>query len=304
MLLVGKILEQNPKSYTKLDDLQDIGQDLVAAGLGTATVDSDSVNHDSEELTQQTLIARRRVISMAIEAALREDDFDTAYSYVVNRLSQTTDSNPKKVLGSNDDVSWRAAYKAGCYKTSSTSGQSTLRRLEQRMELLSQAILLAPAAALCDILEVWLHCEEELNVVLMQEAEAEEKWDDRGDRKVPGQFTADSSPAAQKPREPSRAAMNEEAPMGLFDVARGAAATLSKSAFPLRASQTPAGSRDPKTVHEKSLSNMSAGGSDSGSGTEAEGRVRKRDVVSNMVTGGLASGIGWVLGAPSAREHE
>ena len=303
MLLVGKILEQNPKSYTKLDDLLDIGQDLVAAGMSAAAADLGSTESNTE-VPEPSLLAKRRVTGMAIEAALREDDFDTAYSYIINRLPQTAKSYSTEKLDRNDDVSWRAAYKAGCYQPAKHSGTSILRRLEQRMELLSQALLLAPPSALTDILEVWRHCEDDLNVSLAQEAEAEETWDDRGDRRIPGGFTGDSPPRVQKSREPGRAAMNEEAPMGLFDVARGAAATLSKSAFPLRSARNSAGVGSLQTVHERSLSKTSGGGSDSGSGTDAEGRVRKRDVVSNMVTGGLASGLGWVLGAPPVRENE
>ena len=303
MLLIGKILEQNSRSYTKLDDLVDIGQDLVAAGLSATSTDS-GLTEITEEVPQQSLLAKRRVTSMAIEAALREDDFDTAYSYTINRLPQIVTPFSAENSGSNDDICWRAAYKAGCYQPSTTSGSSILRRLEQRMEVLSQALLSAPPSALTDILGVWRHCEDELNVVLTQEAEAEEIWDDRGDRRIPGGFSGDSHPVAQKPRESSRAAMNEEAPMGLFDVARGAAATLSRTAFPLRSARNSAGGGFLQTAHERSTDKMSAGGSDGGGGADAEGRVRKRDMVSNMVTGGLASGIGWVLGAPPVRESE
>lgn len=300
MLLVGKILNQNSRSYTKLDDLLDIGQNLVAAGLTIGTDESDSADGDQQGPALPSLVARRRIISMAIEAALKEDDFDTAYSYVVNRLQQ--DHN--ELSSNGDDTSWRAAFKAGCYLATKASGSSTLRRLEQRMELLSQALLLAPTSALSDILEVWRQCEEDLNSALTQEAEAEENWDARGDRKIPGQFSGYSSPVTQKSREPSRAAMNEEAPMGLFDVARGAAATLSKNASLLSSSRNAAGAGSLQTVHERSSSKISGGDNDIGSGPDADGRVRKRDIVSNMVTGGLASGIGWVLGAPPVREHE
>ena len=113
--------------------------------------------------------------------------------------------------------------------------------------------------------------------------------------------------------------MNEEAPMGLFDVARGAAAALSKTAFPLRSPQSAKSTQSVRenVVSQQSLNSSTSsllgsfggggggsqhgalggsggggGGSESGDG----GRVRKRDMVSNMVTGGLASGIGWVLG--------
>ena len=304
MLLVGKILDQNPRSYTKLDDLLDIGQNLVAASITTGTVKSDFAEDNQQEPAPPSLVARRRIIGMAIEAALREDDFDTAYSYAVNRLQQDSNSAPNEPSGLGDDTSWRAAFKAGCYIDTKASGPSTLRRLEQRMELLSQALLLAPTSALSDILEVWRQCEEDLNSALTQEAEADEKWDARGDQTMPGQFSGYSSPVTQKSREPSRAAMNEEVPMGLFDVARGAAATLSKNASLLGGARNAAGAGALRTVHERSSSQMSGGDDDVGSGHDAEGRVRKRDIVSNMVTGGLASGIGWVLGAPPVREHE
>ena len=304
VILIGKILDQNSRSYTKLDDLLEIGQNLVVASLTIGAVESDSAAGDQQEPAPPSLVTRRRIISMAIEAALKEDDFDTAYSYVVNRLQQESTMHPNELSCNGDDTSWRAAFKAGCYLVTKASGPSTLRRLEQRMELLSQALLLAPTSALPDILEVWRQCEEDLNSALTQEAEAEEKWDTQGDRKIPGQFSGYSSPVRQKSREASRAAMNEEAPMGLFDVARGAAATLSKNASLLSSSRNAAGAGSLQTAHERSSSKTSGGDNEIGSGHDADGRVRKRDIVSNMVTGGLASGIGWVLGAPPVREHE
>jgi hypothetical protein len=66
--------------------------------------------------------------------------------------------------------------------------------------------------------------------------------------------------------------------MGLFEVARGAAMAIHKNAFPLRGAAE-------QVDDERPLS------------PDSEGRVRKRDMVSNMVTGGLVSGIGWVIGA-------
>ena len=304
MLLVGKILEQNPRSYTKLDDLLDIGQNLVLAGVTSVADDDDHdpISVPKDSLEEQALLAKRRVTAMAIDAALRENDFDTAYSYVVNRLSPPSTSPSTSVQPStlHDDISWRAAYNAGRYKpTSQPSGPSALRRLEQRMELLSQALLLAPPPSLTEILTVWRTCEEDLNVVFANEAAEEEKWNTKGDRYIPGSFTKTSVPSVQKTRESSRAAMAEEAPMGLLDVAKGAASALSKNAFPLRSPRLGGGSAGSlQSPHERSLSKMGSGGSDSGSGTDhaGEGRVRKRDMVSNMVTGGLASGIGWVIG--------
>ena len=301
MSLVGKILAQNPRSYTHLDNLLEIGQNLVTAGLTDKMRDSSAASHMQRDLQQEALVARRRITRMAIEAALEEDDFDTAYSYVINRLAAeqprpNTADSLRNFATTQDDISWRAAYVAGRYPTSS-AGNSALRRLEQRMELLSQALLLAPPSALSDVLTVWQKCEQQVTAQIAEETEEEQKWDERGDRKVPGDFTADASPIVQKARDPSRGALVEEAPMGLFDIARGAAATISKNAFPLRAPQKTVSSTA-KSSHDRPLSGISTGSSDEGSigGAEGRGRVRKRDMVSNMVTGGLASGIGWVIG--------
>lgn len=303
--LVGKILDQNTHSYTKLDDLLEIGQNLASAGLIHSIPNHASISLGEATPDQWRLYVQRRITAMAIEAALAEEDFDTAYSYVINRLSPP-DSPKNMVQGhslqvsfeKDDDISWRAAYQAGCHRPGRQNGPSALRRLEQRMELLSQALLLAPSSALSEVLMVWRQCEEDMASLILQEAEEEQKWDDRGDRRVPGGFSGDSSPIIQKAREPSRGALKEEAPMGLFDVARGAAAALSKNAFPLRKPQNPEPANRLKTSHERSLSAANTGGSESGNPTamDPEGRLRKRDMVSNMVTGGLASGIGWVIG--------
>ena len=299
--LIGKMLDQNPRSYTKLDDLIEIGENLVDAGLGQNAEPTSSVETDAN---QEPLAAKRRITGMAIEAALAEEDFDTAYSYIINRLSPSNVSNsgssgsPSTSASEGDDVSWRAAYQAGRHQANKSTGPPSLRRLEQRIELLSQALLLAPTSALTEILSVWRLCEDEMSLLITKEAEEEQRWDDKGDRRLPGEFSGDSSPVIQKPRDPSRAAANEEAPMGLFDVARGAAAALSKNAFPLRTPGAGATASTPKGSHQRPLSTMSAEGSDTESlnAKDGEGRIRKRDMVSSMVTGGLASGIGWVIG--------
>ena len=300
MSLVGKILSQNPRSYAHLDNLLEIGQNLVMAGLTDNMLGSSAASDIQRDSPQQTLIARRRVTRMAIEAALEEDDFDTAYSYVVNRLAADQPiPNTEDLLQCptvQDDTSWRAAYAAGRYPTSH-AGNSASRRLEQRMELLSQALLLAPPSALSEVLTVWQKCEQQVTAQIAKETEDEQNWDEKGDRKVPGGFTVDASPIPHKARNPSRGALVEDAPIGLFDMARGAAATLSKNAFPLRASPKNA-SFPHKSSHNRPLSGISTASSDEGSSGEAGGpaRVRKRDMVSSMVTGGLASGIGWVIG--------
>ena len=302
MSLIGKILDQNSHSYTHLEDLLEIGRNLVSAGLGSSSHDPTQDGQNNVDLEHERTLARRRVTRMAIEAALAEDDFDTAYSYVVNRLSisdsRGTQSDQKASPVRHDDISWRAAYAAGRYPAN-TSGVSSLRRLEQRMELLSQALLLAPPSALSELLVVWQQCEKQMMEFAAQESMEEKQSYERRERIIPGGFAGDSSPPIQKPRDPTRSAMQEEAPMGLFDVARGAAAALSKNAFPLRGNQKSQAAN--KNIRDRPLSMASMGdlSDDSNEPAEGQGRVRKRDMVSNMVTGGLASGIGWVIGRSS-----
>ncbi len=295
---IGRILNEGHVNYTKLDDLLGIGNKLVAAGLAHQSLEP-SFEQSTEEDAEQQSVNKRRITQMAIETALEHDNFETAYSYVTTRLPSAEDSMPKSSATSSkplprDDISWRAAYQAGRYHINATT---TLLDMEKRLEMLSQALLLAPSSALSEILVAWQQCEQEMTARTAREAEEEQNWDERGSRKVPGGFSADSTPVIQKARDPSRNALVEEAPMGLFDVARGAAAALSKNAFPLRG--VPKGEAPPsKTSQGRPLSTASLGSSDEGdiSGAGGQGRVRKRDMVSSMVTGGLASGIGWVIG--------
>ena len=213
-----------------------------------------------------------------------------------------------------EDVAWRAALRAGHYTSMPVSNswskagktaRPDLRRLEQRMELLSQALLLAPSNHLEEVLGVWQQCEAEMTHLLAQEAEAEERFNDAADRKLPGTF--DLEPVAVQPlrREVGRGAV-EEAPMGLFDVARGAAAAFSKTAFPLHGGAQAAPRTEPKGSLGGS-SRVSMDLSDSSSTGGYDDRLRKRDMVANAATGALASGsgalasgLGWMLGKSSA----
>lgn len=290
LALIDKVLDQNSGSYAKLDDLIDIARNLVAAGL-PPTEDEDAAPAGIDEMVGKQLIAERRVIAMAVEAALREDDFETSYSYVVNRFSSVERAG-------GDDISWRAAFLAGRYRPTSTS-PPPLRRLEQRTELLSLALLLAPTSALPDILAVWRRCEEESAAQLAVQSRTDEAFDDAADKHsaLPGNFTADTDGPPlllnQRRRELGRWSgpgnENAEAPMSMFDVARGAAKALSKS-FPQQ-----------KSAVEGDMSDAA----DRADG-DAEARLRKRDLVANAagaVSGGLASGLGWMLGATPVHQQ-
>lgn len=301
--LIKKILAQNVHSYTKLDDLLEIGKNLNLAGLNSTPQNHGDILPSPEKGARSRLAnVKQRIVAMAIEAAMAENDFDTTYSYVVNRLSLpkssilSTSQHANETKAIDDDISWRAAYKAGCYTSAKSDGPSALRRLEQRMELLSHALLLAPASALSEVLVGWRECEELLASVSARETEEEEKWDDRGDQRLPGGYSFESSPVVQERREPILRAQSEEAPMGLFDVARGAASALKKNAFPLRTPRDAGADAPSQSSQEKPMGTTGLVENGDLGGANSEGRVRKRDMVSNMVTGGLASGIGWVIG--------
>ncbi len=328
--LLKKVLEQNPRSYTKLDDLIYIGRSLVSAGLLVNESEGDVAAHaeDAADVEEQRKAAERRVTLMAIEAALREDDFETAYSYTVNRLSpgsadiqapkeeqqpkqhkriSLTASTQSKAVANNDDVSWRAAFLAGRYRPSSAS-PPTLRRLEQRTELLSLALLLAPVSALTEILAAWRRCEEEMTSLQQAQQQAEEEFDDRADKRqstIPGNFTVTPDPPEmilnQTRREMGRMSgktAEDSAPVSMFDLTRSAAQAFSKNAFPLRAAART--SSDQEQSMEESTESL-------GSEGDADQRVRKRDMVASAVsgaTGSLATGLGWVLGAtPANQQH-
>ena len=326
--LISTVLEQNPRSYTKLDDLVSIARNLVLAGLAHdeehQIVRSATYNPNSDDLERMAKDSERRVTFMAVEASLREDDFETAYSYIVNRLTPSgadaktpetevinrTSQKPALRPGSSrnkqeDDCSWRAAFLAGRFRPAASS-PPTVRRLEQRTELLSLALLLAPVSALTEILAAWRRCEEETRALQISQQQAEDEHDDRADKRLsggsnalPGNFTLHSDQPDlvlnQKRRELGRMGAaggrrNDDTPLSMFDLTRNAARAFSKNAFPLQGARR-----------------SSDDGMGNGSGdlaAEEQQRVRKRDMVANAVSGGLASGLGWVLGAKPVNQPQ
>ena len=392
-----KVLEQNPRSYTKLEDLMEIGNDLVAAGLGeiqeelsrqVSESNSSSDQAFEKDMDWQKAVARRRIIAMAIEASLAEDDFETAYSYVMNHLTtplvRNREVNAHSMTGKSshsiideseqigklyvDDTSWRAAFAAGKYKpktdntktasftynnsetaTASLSSLSLLRQVNQRIELLSQALVLATPSSLAEVLAVWRRCEEELLAVIAETEAVEGDADSKNNNSamlagIPGALLGGGQADQRsknrtkvKPGLQSRSSRNytsshdddNETPVGLLDVARGAAAALSRTgllSLPSGSLQSPTAGDAGGNTRPTSTSSMTSGPGDqtisagsagldvdgirrdsdglegsSGPGSEQDNddeatRIRKRDVVANKVTEGLASGIGWVLG--------
>lgn len=322
--LISKVLEQNARSYAKLDDLVGIAENLASAGLEhgilTGEDGDDQTKPDTKDLRKD---AARRVTFMAVEAALREDDFETAYSYIVSRLTPSsaelnappqkghnrnisTSSTLSRAQPIDDDISWRAAYLAGRYRPS-TASPPTLRRLEQRTELLSLALLLAPANALTDILSAWRRCEEETSALQLSQQQEEQAFDDHADRRepsaLPGNFTLYGDQPEmilnQKRREMGRMATNRgdsEAPLSMYDLTRSAARAFSRNVNLGTARQS---SDMPSEQDAEGLRPGSSGQNPQ----DHETKVRRRDMVANAVSGGLASGIGWVLGAKPAEQQ-
>jgi hypothetical protein len=302
--ILGKVLEQNSGSYTKINDFIDMGKNIVKAGLTTRDTSGKLDITNKPEL--QEAIAEKRVVCMCIDAALNEDDFETAYSYIMSRLellatsahTPTTDFNvnakglvaepPPTVL---DDWSWKAALQAGKYRRNqhtvkpthlgNASGNAQIRHLQQRMDCLSLALRCSPSSALQEILNAFRRCEEELQVQVRQEEEEEAAWDEQGDQAIPGGFT---SPKGSNDTKYSLQA-TEEAPMSLFDLSR---ASFSRAQTGLSALSVGQGEKGGESRFGSSRS-----------GTPAQ-RARKRDQLAKAAAGTLASGVGWLIGAPSS----
>jgi protein transport protein SEC39 len=309
MSLIDKVLEQNLRAYTKVDDLQGIGMNIVLAGL-PATTDPEDMGKSTQTRLSE---AEQRVTFAAISSALAQHDFDTAYSYITTRLSQQSTET------TTDDTSWRAAYAAGRYRPPSTpqSSVSRMASLSKRMDLLSLALTLCSSPDhLPEILDVWCRCEEEMDSLKREEAEEERAWEKKSNHfsqtSVPGEFGGfedrDVDIADTKHAMASRSSTlrspkgcEDEAPMGLFDVARGAAAAIQKSAFPLRAatqrqaSMASAGHRSQSSIDDGRPGSPLSGDVD---------RVRKRDMVSSAVTGSLLKGMSWALGAEPVTQRQ
>ncbi|KAK4203915.1 Sec39 domain-containing protein [Triangularia verruculosa] len=253
--IIGKILEQNPKSYTRLQDFLGLGSRMVQAGL----VKPSTVPHSPSSLCHPPDQVSQRITAMCIDAALTEEDFETAYSYVVTRLESSSSSPGQQ----QDDYSWRVALQAGKHRRTSktvrpthyrtSSANPEIRHLEQRIECLSVALRIAPPATLQEILNVYRRAEEELDAAIKAEEEEEDEWDWKGDSMtgsgtiMPGGFASSNTTLVQ-PRTKSiisgggrRADKEEEAPMSLFDLARATGLTAPKNLSALSGLQRAAG---------------------------------------------------------------
>lgn len=324
--LIGKILEQNPQSYTKVQDFIGIGLDMVDAGLTIQDVEAAHNKHTHHEPEHKDT-ATKRVQAMCIDAALNEDDFETAYSYIMTRLS----SADQRALGSltcpecdksglkaepdkitTDDFSWRAALQAGKYRRTSrtippthvgnASGNLEIRHLEQRLECISLALRIAPQATLQEILNVFRRCEEELETKLALEAKEEAEWDEQGDETaMPGGFGRELKPASLSRHAGARATA-EDGPISIFDLTKATASSAQKTMSALRGLRIGSVRSQELSLegHRQSMESSRSSGEATRDGTPRQG-ARKRDQLRDAAASTLASGVGWLIGAPTPR---
>ncbi|KAL7943011.1 Sec39 domain-containing protein [Trichoderma barbatum] len=297
--IIDKVLEQNPRAYTRLPEFLEMAANMVRAGI---TQQARSIKLDSTmgDNSKELVRAEKLITALCIEAALREDDFETAYSYVVSRLEPTvSDRNQAQSTEEQDEWSWKAALKAGQYiRTERTllpthlgiaSGNPEIRHLEQRIECLATALRVAPTSQLQEILKTFRRCEEQLDSAIGEEAAAEASWAAAGE--VPGAFESSSTHNLQSTRNMSATAaakQAEEAPMSLFDLSR-ATASLAQRNFTKLSSLSSLATSIPSAP--------------SPTGEQAPQRLRKRDQLREAATGTLVSGVGWLIGASVNREQ-
>lgn len=286
--IIEKVLEQNSGAYTRFQEFLEIGINMVIASYLTRNKFGESAPC-TEEQNAAIAVAEKRIVAMCVSAALKEDDFETAYSYVVSRLG-----GPENAT---DEWSWKAALQAGEYvRTSRTqlpthlgtsSGNPEIRFLEQRLECLATALRVAPAAQLQGILDCFCRCEDQLDMAITEEAVKEAAWDTAGDMQgIPGAFDVASPDKAYPPRNMTAATaarQTEEAPMSLFDLSRATARVAQKNLTSL------------SSLH--GLAQGIAKPEEPSSQTEEQPRARRRDQLREAATGTLVSGVGWLIGA-------
>lgn len=323
--IIGKILEQNPKSYTRIHDLVDLGTNMVSAGL-THNKPTTTTPLTPDQEASSRLTATRRITAMCIDAALTEDDFETAYSYVTNRLSIPP---PKNYSTPSDEYSWKAALQTGKYRRSSrtippthlgtASANPEVRHLGQRIDCLSTALRIAPRATLTEIVNAYRRAEEELVAALAAEEELEDAWDERADvglgrgaGGMPGTFGT-PSPAAVRKQSTSRGMSvggagekGEDKPMSLFDLSRASVASAQRNLTALSSLQR-SGLGRLAGGFGVGVGGGGGGGagdvSGGGAGSDDEDhakRTRKRDQLREAAMGTLVSGVGWLVGAPAS----
>ncbi|KFY53044.1 hypothetical protein V497_08406, partial [Pseudogymnoascus sp. VKM F-4516 (FW-969)] len=217
-----------------------------------------------------------------------------------------------------DNWSWKAAFQTGKYRLNqytmkpshvgNSSANPEIRHLEQRMECLSQALLIAPPPALQEILNVFRRCEEELDAKIRQEAEQEDAWDDQGDdTAMPGRFGAEPPPVtlsrASAPMSSAKSRTGAEAPMSLLDLTRASAAQAQRSIAALTTVKGGGAGAGAERGGWSGSGSASASAEDLHDGVK-QSTVRKRDQLRSAAMSTMIGGIGWVIGAQTPAEKE
>ncbi|KAF5620286.1 transport sec39 [Fusarium tjaetaba] len=301
--IIEKVLEQNPKAYTRLQEFEELGNNMIHANLPIYVRPGKQQPITEDQDAVKSLVTKR-IVAMCIEAALREDDFETAYSYVVTRLGADENVHKSQPAGISDEWSWKAALDAGKYVRTersqkpthlgTASGNPEIRHLEQRIECLATSLRLAPPSQLQGVLKTFRRCEEQLDAAIKEEAAREAAWDTAGDLSgLPGSFDTPGPDKAYPPRNISASAtarQAEEAPMSLFDLSRATARVASRNLPVLSSLQGSFTSDKTNAESESSESEL-----------HEQNRTRKRDQLREAATGTLVSGVGWLLGANPKR---
>ena len=303
--IIEKVLEQNAGAYTRLSEFMEMGIHMVQAGLPIrGSSPSSAISGDQDN---KIFVVEKRITAMCVEAALKEDDFETAYSYVVNRLTPASPGGRADSSSGPVDVwSCNAALQAGKYirterslqptHLGTSSGNLEVRHFEQRIECLATALRVAPGSQLQEILKSFRRCEEQLESAIKEEAAKEAAWDAVGDMSdLPGTFDSPDPDKVYFPRNQTASAaarQAEEAPMSLFDLSRATARVAQRNFTTLSSLQ------GVTRGIQQSLS------PDLVSGDQMPQRVRKRDQFREAATGTLVSGVGWLLGANVNRDAE
>lgn len=286
--IIQKVLEQNRGAYTRLQEFLGIGVNMVIASFLPRNKSTKATTQHEQDAAMTE--AESRITAMCISAALKEDDFETAYSYVVSRLGgpgQTADSG-----------SWKAALETGEYIRSertqlpthlgTSSGNPEVRHLEQRLECLATSLRIAPAAQLQGIIESFRSCEDELDSAIGEEAAKDAAWDMAGDmNKVPGSFESSTPGGVYPPHNATASAaarQAEDSPMSLFDLSRATAGVASRNFTSL------------SSLHGLAQGGLQAEGTSTPDSDDQQ-RTRRRDQLREAATGTLVSGVGWLIGA-------
>ncbi|KAG5930068.1 hypothetical protein E4U53_002315 [Claviceps sorghi] len=294
--IVGKILEQNPGAYTRLQEFLEMGAHISEAGLPCHSSHGAAHGLTADQLHSDHQISERRITALCIQAALSEEDFETAYSYVASRLGTHASSEHSPEPRVMDEWSWKAALQAGQYirterskkptHLGTASGNPTIRHLQQRIECLATALRVAPTSELQDILQTFRRCEEQLDSAIREEMAREAAWDADADAgRLPGSFGNTLVEEQSLPRTPNASAaarQMDEAPMSLLELSRATARIAQRSLTTISGLQHVSGGTE---ANERDCHD------------EPHPRVRKRDQLREAATGTLVSGVGWLIGA-------